>query len=320
MTSRAAPTTTSACPTPLTNVNDWGGEWLTEASLGTAKHLKTDFYTPLGALPDLLRRDEPGLRQDPATSSSRKRAGRRPGSAIWTPSTASPAWILPSAGIASPGAASPLGWRGKIGSVEIQNLTNADADASAWGPYIRFEHDTLDSRYFPYQGSTGTSRGLLPRRSRPSDGPSEQAEGVNSPAGDDQALVLGQAQPQPDAGRGGSSSQETVPLFVQDLGAVPHVRLPALPVERSIQPVWRIAPHLPGGGQRLPVPSRRPVPRGLPRARGVWDKGEDISIESSYTSGSPMGWRVSSVPSSSAMAWRRGARHVLSAIGHYMFQ
>ncbi|MBP8188750.1 MAG: patatin-like phospholipase family protein, partial [Aeromonas sp.] len=31
----------------LTNVNDWGAEWLTEASLGTAKHLKTDFYTPL---------------------------------------------------------------------------------------------------------------------------------------------------------------------------------------------------------------------------------------------------------------------------------
>ena len=31
----------------LTNVNDWGGEWLTEASLGTAKHFKTDFYTPL---------------------------------------------------------------------------------------------------------------------------------------------------------------------------------------------------------------------------------------------------------------------------------
>ncbi|WP_323068609.1 patatin-like phospholipase family protein, partial [Aeromonas jandaei] len=31
----------------LTNVNNWGGEWLTEASLGTAKHIKTDFYTPL---------------------------------------------------------------------------------------------------------------------------------------------------------------------------------------------------------------------------------------------------------------------------------
>lgn len=31
----------------LTNVNEWGAEWLTEASLGTAKHIKTDFYTPL---------------------------------------------------------------------------------------------------------------------------------------------------------------------------------------------------------------------------------------------------------------------------------
>ena len=66
-----------------------------------------------------------------------------------------------------------LGLEGKIGSVEIQNLTNADADASAWGPTSRFEHDTLDSRYFPYQGSTGTSRGysyvdLDPRTGPPS--------------------------------------------------------------------------------------------------------------------------------------------------------
>jgi NTE family protein len=72
-----------------------------------------------------------------------------------------------------------LGLEGKIGSVEIQNLTNADADASAWGPYIRFEHDTLDSRYFPYQGSTGTSRVATPTSSRPRGRASEQAEGVN---------------------------------------------------------------------------------------------------------------------------------------------
>ena len=45
----------------LTNVNEWGAEWLTEASLGTAKHLKTEFYSPLEPSQTLLWRGESGL-------------------------------------------------------------------------------------------------------------------------------------------------------------------------------------------------------------------------------------------------------------------
>ena len=113
---------------------------------------------------------------------------------------------------------------------------------------------------------------------------------------------------------------ESVPLFVQDLGGLFRMSgFPALPVERSIQPVRRIALHLPGGGQRLRRLQGAPVPRG-PRAGGVWDKGRDISIEVLPH----LGFRLSGVESflgpifSSAMAWRRGTRHVLSAIGHYV--
>ena len=263
---------------------------------------------PAGALPDLLRRDEPGLRQDPATRLLPGREQvRRPGSAIWTPSTASPAWISPSAGIASPGAASPLGWRARSAAWRSRTSPTRMPMPPAWGPYIRFEHDTLDSRYFPYQGSTGTSRGLLLRRSRPRGRALRAGRGVNyrlvmiKPWSWDRhslnLMLEGAAQ----------APRRRYHCSCRIWGAVPHVRLPALPVERSLQPVRRIALHLPGGGQRFRCLQGAPVPRGLPRARGVWDKGEDISIESSHTSGSLyMGWRVSSVPSSSAMAWRRG--------------
>lgn len=34
----------------------------------------------------------------------------------------------------------------------MKNFKGLEMDATAWGPYVRFEHDNLDSLYFPYQG------------------------------------------------------------------------------------------------------------------------------------------------------------------------
>ena len=45
-----------------------------------------------------------------------------------------------------------MGLEGQTGSIEIKNVKELQGDATAWGPYARFEHDTLDSSYFPYQG------------------------------------------------------------------------------------------------------------------------------------------------------------------------
>ena len=76
MTSRAAPTTTWACPTP-SPTSTTGAEWLTEASLGTAKHFKTDFYTPLEPSQTFLARRAWPMTRPSVVSSSPRRRGRR---------------------------------------------------------------------------------------------------------------------------------------------------------------------------------------------------------------------------------------------------
>lgn len=306
----------------LTNVNDWGGEWLTEASLGTAKHLKTDFYTPLE--PSQTYFGETSLAYDktqrrvffPEESRSSSGVSYLDSEYSFTSVDLAVGWNR------QPWSRFSLGLEGKIGSVEIQNLTNADADASAWGPYIRFEHDTLDSRYFPYQGVYWDIKGgLLLRRSRPRGRALRAGRGGELPAGDDQALVLGQAQPQPDAGRGRLKLPGDGTAVRAGSGrAVPHVRLPALPVERSLQPVRRAALHLPGGGQRLRRLQGAPVPRGLPRARGGLGQGRGHQYRILLYLGFPLYGGGEFPRSHLPRLWRGGGgtRHVLSAIGHYV--
>ena len=186
---------------------------------------------PAGALPDLRRPSEPGLRQDPARVFFPEESRSSSGVSYLDSEYSFTSVDLAVGWNRQPWSRFSLGLEGKIGSVEIQNLTNADADASAWGPYIRFEHDTPRQPLLPYQGVYWTSGGLLLRRSRPlGRPPGSLAEGWDyrllvmiKP------LVLGQAQPQPDAGRGGSSSQETGTAVRAGIwGAVPHVRLPSI--------------------------------------------------------------------------------------------
>jgi len=137
----------------LTNVNDWGAEWLTEASLGTAKHLKTDFYTPLEPSQTLF--GEASLAYDktqrrvffPEEQTRSSGVSYLDSEYSFTSLDLAVGWNR------QPWSRFSLGLEGKVGNVEIQNISNTDADASAWGPYVRFEHDTLDSRYFPYQGA-----------------------------------------------------------------------------------------------------------------------------------------------------------------------
>ena len=70
----------------LTNVNDW--EAVADEGVPRDRQAPQDrlLSHPAGALPDLLlRRREPGLRQDQRRVFLKR--GRRPGSAIWTPSS-----------------------------------------------------------------------------------------------------------------------------------------------------------------------------------------------------------------------------------------
>lgn len=272
----------------LTNVNDWGAEWLTEASLGTAKHLKTDFYTPL----------EPSQTFYGEASLAYDKTQRR----IFIPEDPDGAndvsyidseYSFTSADLAvgwnrQPWSRLSLGLEGKVGNIDIRNVKGADTDASSWGPYVRFEHDTLDSRYFPYQGVYwDVKSGYSHVKIEPTGEPTENTEGVNyhltmiKPWSWDRHSLNLMLE------GGGSTSQEEYPLFVQDLGGLfrlsgfQHYQLSGrYSLFGGLRYIYRVADN-DFGALRAPLYLGGSLEQG-----GVWDKGEDINMESSFTAGS----------------------------------
>ncbi|WP_378081167.1 patatin-like phospholipase family protein [Aeromonas bestiarum] len=272
----------------LTNVNDWGAEWLTEASLGTAKHLKTDFYTPL----------EPSQTFYGEASLAYDKTQRR----IFTPeatrtedgvSYIDSEYSFTSADLAvgwnrQPWSRLSLGLEGKVGAIDIRNVADAKVDASSWGPYVRFEHDTLDSRYFPYQGVYwDVKSGYSHVKIEPTGEPTENTEGVNyhltmiKPWSWDRHSLNLMLE------GGGSTSQEEYPLFVQDLGGLfrlsgfQHYQLSGrYSLFGGLRYIYRVADN-DFGALRAPLYLGGSLEQG-----GVWDKGEEINMESSFTAGS----------------------------------
>lgn len=272
----------------LTNVNDWGAEWLTEASLGTAKHLKTDFYTPL----------EPSQTFYGEASLAYDKTQRR----IFTPeetrtedgvSYIDSEYSFTSADLAvgwnrQPWSRLSLGLEGKVGAIDIRNVADAKVDASSWGPYVRFEHDTLDSRYFPYQGVYwDVKSGYSHVKIEPTGEPTENTEGINyhltmiKPWSWDRHSLNLMLE------GGGSTSQEEYPLFVQDLGGLfrlsgfQHYQLSGrYSLFGGLRYIYRVADN-DFGALRAPLYLGGSLEQG-----GVWDKGEDINMESSFTAGS----------------------------------
>jgi NTE family protein len=271
----------------LTNVNDWGAEWLTEASLGTAKHFKTDFYTPLE--PSQTFYSEASLAYDQTQRS------------LFNPDPADPLFTYLdteysffSADLAvgwnrQPWSRLSMGLEGQMGSIDIKNIKDLQGDATAWGPYARFEHDTLDSSYFPYQGvkwdvKMGYSHvnlegngGILDSRS---EGWNYHLSMVKPWSWDRHSLNL-------ILEGGGSGSEEAIPLYIQDLGGL--FRMSGFQRYQlsgryslfgGLRYIYRVADN-DFGALRAPLYLGGSLEQG-----GVWDKGADISIESSFTAGS----------------------------------
>ncbi|USV57210.1 patatin-like phospholipase family protein [Aeromonas encheleia] len=272
----------------LTNVNDWGAEWLTEASLGTAKHLKTDFYTPLE--PSQTFFGEASLAYDktqrrvffPEDEVQTSGVSYLDSEYSFTSVDLSVGWNR------QPWSRLSLGLEGKVGSVDIQNLSDADADASSWGPYVRFEHDTLDSRYFPYEGIYWDIKGGYSHiKVEPTNEPTENTEGINYHLALIKPWSWGRHSLNLMLEGGGSTSEEEVPLFVQDLGGLfrlsgfQHYQLSGrYSLFSGLRYIYRVADN-DFGAVKAPMFLGGSLEQG-----GVWDSGKDISLESSYTSGS----------------------------------
>lgn len=272
----------------LTNLNEWGAEWLTEASLGTAKHLKTDFYSPL----------EPSQTFYGEASFAYDKTQRRIFLPEDTESTQGLSYVDSEYGFTSadlavgwnrqPWSRISLGLEGKVGGIDVRNISDASVDASSWGPYVRFEHDTLDSRYFPYEGAYWDIKGGYSTvRLDNNEDIDDRYEGINyhlsmiKPWSWDRhslnLLLEG----------GGSTSQEEYPLFVQDLGGL--FRMSGFQRYQlsgryslfgGLRYIYRVVDN-DFGALRAPLYLGGSLEQG-----GVWDKGEYISIESSFTGGS----------------------------------
>ena len=205
----------------LTNVNDLGAEWLTEASLGTAKHLKTNFYTPLE--PSQTFYGEASLAYD---QTQRRLFFPDPDPSSVQLSYLDSEYSFFSTNVAvgwnrQPWSRLSMGLEGQTGKIDVKNINDLEVDANAWGPYARFEHDTLDSLYFPYQGvkwdmKLGYSHVDLdgaPSESSRSEGWNYHLSMIQPWSWDRHSLNL-------ILEGGGSGSEEVVPLHIQDLGGL----------------------------------------------------------------------------------------------------
>jgi NTE family protein len=269
----------------LTNVNKWGAEWLTEAALGTSKHVKTVFYTPL----------EPSQTFYGEASLAYNKTPRRIFN-IGLDASTNPdiSYSFFSSELAVGWNSQPwsriyTGLEGQIGSIEIKQAGNANVDATTWGPFIHFEYDTLDSLYFPYSGNKwdmklGYSRVNL-------------TGGEFDQMGRDRGLNYNFAMVKPWSWDrhslnlilegGGSNSDEIVPLYVQDLGG--PFRLSGFQRYQlsgrysllgGLRYIYRVADN-DFGAFRMPLYLGSSLEQG-----GVWNKGAEIDFDSSITAGS----------------------------------
>lgn len=270
----------------LTNVNDWGAEWLTEASLGTAKHIKTDFYTPLE--PSQTFYGEASLAYD---QTQRSLFNPDPDDPLFTYLDAEYSFFSADLAVGwnrQPWSRLSMGLEGQTGSIEIKNVKELQGDATAWGPYARFEHDTLDSLYFPYQGVKWDMKLGYSHVNLDGDGfQASRSEGWNyrlsmvKPWSWDRHslnLILD---------GGGSGSEESIPLYIQDLGGLFHLSgfqryqlSGRYSLFGGLRYIYRVADN-DFGALKVPLYLGGSLEQG-----GVWNKGADISLDSSFTAGS----------------------------------
>ncbi|WP_434665380.1 patatin-like phospholipase family protein [Aeromonas sp. NJAU223] len=273
----------------LTNVNDWGGEWLTEASLGTAKHFKTDFYTPLE--PSQTYYGEASLAYD--KTPRRVFFTEQKDLDVYGLRYLDSEYSFTSVDLAlgwnrQPWSRLSFGLEGQVGGVDIQNLADADIDALSWGPYVRFEHDTLDSRYFPYEGIYWDLKGGYTNvRLEQTGEDTEHGEGLNYHLALIKPWSWGRHSLNLLLEGGGSTSKEEVPLYVQDLGGLfrlsgfQHYQLSGrYSLLGGLRYIYRVSDN-DFGAFKAPLFLGGSIEQG-----NVWDSGEKISLENSYTAGS----------------------------------
>ncbi|MGL5285406.1 MAG: patatin-like phospholipase family protein [Aeromonas sp.] len=278
----------------LTNINRWGGEWHNEASLGTWKHLKTEFYTPLepsqtyfGQWNLAYDKESRSLYVDrnEATLSGSKSSNDYyyfdSQYGFWS-SEALLGWNM------RPWQRLSMGMQAIVGDIDISSLGISDISTTAWGPLLRLEHDTLDSRNFPYFGTRFSGEvGYLNIGQDQLDGGSLHSQGSTYEVSLIKPWSWQRHSLNLLLSAGGTQTTEVLPVFAKDLGGMfnlsgyqPHQLSGRYSLLGGLRYIYRLADN-DFGAFRLPLYVGGSLERG-----GVWDEGADISFGSSLTAGS----------------------------------
>jgi len=140
----------------LTNINQLGGEWRNEMSLGSWKHLRSEFYTPFDTGQQYYWQFGGGY--DNETRAIYMNQAK----ALWSDddlgssnfvNVENGTWGLDTevGWNPQPWNQFALGMRGARSTLDVQGVA-AETKVYSWGPYARYSYDTLDSRSFPMQG------------------------------------------------------------------------------------------------------------------------------------------------------------------------
>lgn len=209
----------------LTNINSLGGELRNEVSLGSWKHLRSEFYTPFDVRQQYYWQLGGGYNNETrAIYLSQAKALWRDedlGSSNFV-NMENATWGLDTevGWNPQPWNQLALGIRGARSILEVQGVA-AEAEVYSWGPYARYNFDTLDSRFFPTRGYYLTGQlGYVHSQ----DGDSSdalRAWGLVSDVDYLHPLTLSERQNlNLRLSGGGSAVSELQPMYLQDLGGL----------------------------------------------------------------------------------------------------
>ena len=209
----------------LTNLTDYGAEWRNEAILGSWKKISSEFYAPLDASQTFYGQFGGAYRNEV------RAIFFEDGQNAWGKAlTAAEGYVNLENGTWSlygdigwnvrPWSRVGVGLEGSTSSLTLQGYSGKER-VNTWGPYLFYLHDTLDSRYFPASGTYGSLR-LASIHA--------QGDYAISPVGEWGTVSdVELRQPWQLSSRqvldlrltgGGSSVDELLPLYLQDLGGL----------------------------------------------------------------------------------------------------
>ena len=211
----------------LTNLNNYGGELRNEFSLGTWKHLRSEFYTPFDAQQRYYWQLGGGYDNETRSLYLSQAQLLLPGPYA---EDSSANFVNMESG--SWGVDSELGWNPQpwqqvaLGMRAARSLLDLQGGSSettvyTWGPYLGYDLDSLDSRAFPEQGHYLSGRLTYAHSQGGGELTTDREWGLVSELELIQPIPLHERHTlSMRLSGGGSAVSELQPMYLQDLGGL----------------------------------------------------------------------------------------------------